>query len=165
MHTLEFSDLILPALLPHLRKRGNHICTPRSSGAALVTAEAVDFIVGQGNVAASSGMAVEASLPRLAARLARSIASCALVGLTGGMLPGVVGGLLADLHRGARDQVLTECGAVTYACAITANYATGIAATLALGWRGALVFGVAVNRQTKVWSARIIRRTNWLTRL
>ena len=34
------------------------------------------------------------------------------------------------LHRGARDQVLTECGAVTYACAITANYATGIAAPL-----------------------------------
>ena len=59
------------------------------------------------------------------------------------MLPGIVGGLLADLHRGARDQVFTECGAVTYACAITANLATGVAAEFAFGWRGGLLFGVA----------------------
>jgi fucose permease len=72
-----------------------------------------------------------------------SIAGCALVGLTGGMLPGIIGGLLADLHRGARDQVFTECGAVTYACAITANLATGVAAAYAFGWRGALLFGAA----------------------
>src|SRR5947209_6108033 len=72
-----------------------------------------------------------------------SIAGCALVGLTGGMLPGIVGGLLADLHRGARDQAFTECGAVTYGCAITANLATGVAAGYAFGWRGALLFGVA----------------------
>src|SRR5579863_8034593 len=72
-----------------------------------------------------------------------SIAGCALVGLTGGMLPGIVGGLLADLHRGARDQVFTECAAVTYGCAITANFATGIAAGFAFGWRGGLLFGVA----------------------
>jgi fucose permease len=74
---------------------------------------------------------------------ASSIAGCALVGLTGGMLPGIVGGVLADLHRGARDQAFTECGAVTYACAITANLATGIAASFAFGWRGALLFGAA----------------------
>jgi fucose permease len=78
-----------------------------------------------------------------AGNAAYSIAGCALVGLTGGMLPGVVGGLLADLHRGARDQAFTECGAVTYACAITANLATGVAATFAFGWRGGLLFGVA----------------------
>jgi MFS family permease len=36
----------------------------------------------------------------LAGNAASSIAGCALVGLTRGMLPGVVGGLLADLHRG-----------------------------------------------------------------
>ena len=79
----------------------------------------------------------------VAGNAASSIGGCALVGLTGGMLPGIVGGLLADLHRGARDQVFTECGAVTYACAITANLATGIAAGFAFGWRGALLFGVA----------------------
>lgn len=79
----------------------------------------------------------------VAGNAASSIAGCALVGLTGGMLPGVVGGMLADLHRGARDQAFTECGAVTYACAITANLATGIAATFAFGWRGGLLFGVA----------------------
>jgi fucose permease len=79
----------------------------------------------------------------LAGNAASSIAGCALVGLTGGMLPGIIGGLLADLHRGARDQVFTECGAVTYACAITANFSTGIADAFAFGWRGALLFGVA----------------------
>jgi fucose permease len=79
----------------------------------------------------------------VAGNAASSIAGCALVGLTGGMLPGIVGGLLADLHQGARDQVFTECGAVTYACAITANLATGIAAAFAFGWRPALLFGVA----------------------
>jgi len=79
----------------------------------------------------------------MAGNAASSIAGCALVGLTGGMAPGIVAGLLADLHRGARDQVFTECGAVTYACAITANLATGVAAGFAFGWRGALLFGVA----------------------
>jgi predicted MFS family arabinose efflux permease len=71
-----------------------------------------------------------------------SIGGCALVGLTGGMLPGIVGGLLAELHKGARDQAFTECGAVTYACAITANFATGIAVAFTFGWRAALLFGV-----------------------
>ena len=79
----------------------------------------------------------------MAGNAAASIAGCALVGLTGGMLPGIVGGLLANLHWGARDQVFTECGAVTYACAIGANFATGVAVTFAFGWRGALLFGVA----------------------
>jgi fucose permease len=59
------------------------------------------------------------------------------------MLPGLVGGLLADLHHGARDQAFTECGAVTYACAITANFATGFGVASAFGWRAALLFGVA----------------------
>jgi fucose permease len=77
----------------------------------------------------------------VAGNAASSITGCALVGLTGGMLPGVVGGMLADLHRGARDQVFTECGAITYACAITANFATGVAAAFAFGWRGGLLFG------------------------
>ncbi len=76
-------------------------------------------------------------------KAAFSIAGCALVGLTGGMLPGIVGGMLADLHRDTQDQAFTECGAVTYACAITSNFATGIAAGLAFGWRGALLFGAA----------------------
>jgi fucose permease len=77
-----------------------------------------------------------------AGNAALSIAGCALVGLTGGMLPGIVGGLLADLHHGARDQAFTECGAVTYACAITANLSTGLAVAFAIGWRAALLFGV-----------------------
>jgi fucose permease len=79
----------------------------------------------------------------MAGNAAASIAGCAIVGLTGGMLPAIVGGLLANLHPGARDQVFTECGAVTYACAIAANLATGVAAGFAFGWRGALLFGAA----------------------
>jgi len=72
-----------------------------------------------------------------------SVASCALIGLTGAMIPGILGGLLAQLHGGTRDQAFAECGAVTYACAITANLAAGAAVALALGWRAAVLFGAA----------------------
>ena len=71
-----------------------------------------------------------------------SIAGCGLIGLTGGMIPGVMGGLVAQIHGGARDQAFAEAGAVTYACAISANFATGAAVALTLGWRAAMLFGV-----------------------
>jgi fucose permease len=72
-----------------------------------------------------------------------SIAACFLIGVTGAMIPAVLSGLLAQLHGGARDQAFAECGAVTYACAITANLAAGAAVVLGLGWRSAMLFGVA----------------------
>ena len=72
-----------------------------------------------------------------------SIGACALIGVTGAMIPGILGALFAQLHGGARDRVFAEAGAVTYACAITANLATGAAVALMLGWRTAMLFGAA----------------------
>jgi fucose permease len=92
----------------------------------------------------SVGGAVLGMLLLCAARTAAvSIGACALIGVTGAMMPGILAGLLAQLHRGGRDQTFAECGAVTYACAITANFATGAAVALVLGWRAALLFGAA----------------------
>ncbi len=79
----------------------------------------------------------------VARNAATSIGGCALIGVTGAMLPGILGGLLAEEAGGARDQAFVEAGAVTYACAITANLTTGAAVALALGWRAALLFGAA----------------------
>jgi len=72
-----------------------------------------------------------------------SVGGCALIGLSGGMIPGAIAGLLAQLHGGTREQAFAECGAVTYACAITANLSVGGAVALGLGWRAAMLFGVA----------------------
>jgi predicted MFS family arabinose efflux permease len=79
----------------------------------------------------------------VAPNAAVSIAACGLVGITGAMIPGVMSGLLSFLHGGARDQAFAEAGAVTYACAITANFTAGAAVALGLGWRSAMLFGVA----------------------
>ena len=79
----------------------------------------------------------------LAGGPAASLAGCALIGLAGGMIPGGIAAFLAELHGPARNQAFAECGAVTYACAIAANLATGGAAALGLGWRAAVALGVA----------------------
>lgn len=72
-----------------------------------------------------------------------SIGACAVIGVCGAMLPGILGALLAEQHGGARDRVFAEAGAVTYACAIVANLATGAAVALTLGWRAAMLLGAA----------------------
>jgi fucose permease len=72
-----------------------------------------------------------------------SVGACLLIGLTGAMIPGIVAGLLAQLHGPTRDQAYAECGAVTYACAMAANFAVAASVALGLGWRGGLVLGAA----------------------
>lgn len=72
-----------------------------------------------------------------------SVGGCLLVGLTGAMIPGIVAGLLAQLHGPARDQAYAECGAVTYVCAMTASLAVAAAVALGLGWRAALLLAAA----------------------
>lgn len=72
-----------------------------------------------------------------------SVAACALVGLSGGMLSGIIAGLLADLHPASRDQAFAECAAVTYVFAMAASLAVGAAVALGLGWRAAVVLGAA----------------------
>jgi fucose permease len=72
-----------------------------------------------------------------------SIGACLLVGLTGAMIPGIIAGLLSQLHGAHRAQAYAECGALTYACAMTAGLSMGLAVTLGLGWRAALLWGAA----------------------
>ena len=69
-----------------------------------------------------------------------SVAGCLLVGLTGAMLPGIIAGLLAQIHGPARNQAYAECGAVTYACVVASSLAAGGVIALGLGWRAALLF-------------------------
>ena len=71
-----------------------------------------------------------------------SVGACLLVGLTGAMIPGIVAGLLAQMHGPTRDQAYAECGAVTYACAMAATLAVGASVALGFGWRGGLAAGV-----------------------
>lgn len=71
-----------------------------------------------------------------------SVGACLLVGLTGAMIPGIIAGLLAQIHGPTRDQAYAECGAVTYACAMAATLAVGASVALGLGWRGGLAAGV-----------------------
>jgi predicted MFS family arabinose efflux permease len=72
-----------------------------------------------------------------------SVGGCLLVGLTGAMIPGIVAGLLARLHGPTRDQAYAECGAITYACAMVANFAVAGCVAVGLGWRGGLLLGAA----------------------
>lgn len=86
------------------------------------------------------GMALLGIAPNAGA----SIASCAVIGLTGAMLPGVVAGLLAQLHPADRDQAFAECGAMVYAFGIVATLSAGAAVAAGIGWRGALALGAAL---------------------
>ncbi len=74
-----------------------------------------------------------------------SVFGCLLVGLTGAMIPGVIAGLLAQLHSGAaRDQAYAECGAMTYACVMASSLAVGLTVAAGLNWRVALLLGVVL---------------------
>jgi fucose permease len=73
-----------------------------------------------------------------------SVGGCLLVGLTGAMIPGIIAGLLAQLHGPARDQAYAECGAVTYACVMASGLAVGATVALGLGWRAALLLGAGL---------------------
>lgn len=70
-----------------------------------------------------------------------SIGACLLVGLTGAMIPGIIAGILSSLHGEGRAQAYAECGALTYACAMTASLSVGLAVAYGLGWRAALLWG------------------------
>ena len=79
----------------------------------------------------------------LAPSVVVSVGACLLIGLTGAMIPGIIAGLLAQMHGPTRDQAYGECGAVTYACAMSGTLAVGASVALGLGWRGGLAAGVA----------------------
>ena len=70
-----------------------------------------------------------------------SIASCALIGALGALIPAVVPALLADLHGPRRNVAITEASAASYAFAMTAPLLTGLSIALFAGWRPAVLAG------------------------
>ena len=70
-----------------------------------------------------------------------SIASCALIGALGALIPAVVPALLADLHGPRRNVAITEASAASYAFAMTAPLLTGLSIALFAGWRPAVLTG------------------------
>lgn len=96
------------------------------------------FVVAVGGTIVGMGLLGVADAPAV------SIGSCLLVGLTGAMLPGIVAGLLAQLHPAGRDQAFAECGAVTYVFGIVAALAVGAAVATGFNWRTALLLGAAL---------------------
>ena len=90
------------------------------------------------------GAALGAILLCLASTAWASIAACFVLGVTGSLVPTVVPAMLADIHGRHRDRALTELSAACYAFAVTAPLAMGAALALGLGWRAALLTGVAI---------------------
>ena len=72
-----------------------------------------------------------------------SIAACGLIGLGGSLIPSIVPATLARIHGPGRDIALTEASALCYVFAIAAPLTTGLAISLALGWRAAILAGAA----------------------
>src|SRR5437667_369485 len=59
-------------------------------------------------------------------------------------IPGTVYAVLADAHGDHNDVAIAECMALCYAFAILAPLTTSLCIGLSLGWRVALLFGVAL---------------------
>jgi fucose permease len=90
------------------------------------------------------GAALGAVLLCLAAAPWASIAACFVLGAAGSLVPTVVPAMLADIHGRHRDRAITELSAACYAFAIMAPLAMGAALALDLGWRAAVLIGVAI---------------------
>jgi fucose permease len=94
-------------------------------------------VLGLGGAGATAGAALLCFAPVAWA----TIASCALIGAFGALIPAIVPALLATLHGPRRDVVLTEASAVSYAFAIMAPLAMGLSLALFAGWRPAVLLG------------------------
>ena len=73
-----------------------------------------------------------------------SLLSCFLMGLLGGLLPAIVPAVLADLHGERRAQAFAGQAIVAYAFGLAAPLAAALAIWAELGWRAAVLFGVAL---------------------
>jgi MFS family permease len=92
----------------------------------------------------AAGAASGAILLCMAPSAWASIASCALIGALGALIPAVVPALLADLHGARRHVAITEASAASYAFAMTAPLLTGLSIALFAGWRPAVLAGALV---------------------
>jgi fucose permease len=89
----------------------------------------------------AGGAAAGAILLCLAPVAWASIASCALIGGLGALIPAMVPAILSDLHGPRRDIAITEASAVSYAFAIMAPLVMGLSIALIGGWRPAVLTG------------------------
>jgi MFS family permease len=100
------------------------------------------------------GMSAGGVLLCLASAAWVSIGSCAFMGALGGLVWIVVTALLAELHGDRRNVALSEASAVAYAFGIMAPLAMGLCLSLVLGWRNAVLLGVAFGGMIVLWFAR-----------
>ena len=94
-------------------------------------------------LAGALGVSIGAVLLCIAPAAWASIGSCALIGALGGLIPGLVPTILADLHGERRDVAYAEAGAMSYAFAVLAPLAVSMCLWLGLGWRAAMLLAVA----------------------
>lgn len=100
------------------------------------------------------GAAAGALLLCLAPAAWASIPACFLLGAAGSLIPSVVPVLLAEIHGANRDRALAELSAACYAFAVTAPLAMGASLALGLGWRGAVLLGIAAGLLV-LWQGRL----------
>lgn len=92
----------------------------------------------------SAGAALAATALCLAPAAWASIAACFVMGFCGALIASVAPAMLADIHGRHRDRAIAEMGAACYAFAVLAPLAMGGSLALGLGWRGAVLAGVAL---------------------
>src|SRR5215470_14911439 len=90
------------------------------------------------------GLAGGSTLLCLAPAPWASIAACFLMGALGGLLPAIVPAVLADLHGPRRAEAYAGQAVVAYVFGLAAPLASGFAIWAGLGWRAAVLFGVAL---------------------
>ncbi len=111
-----------------------------------LTGERLIARLGQGRALAVGGLgaALGAFFLCIAPAAWASIGACLLLGLAGSLIPSVVPAMLAGIHGRNRDRALAELSAACYVFAVTAPLAVGASLALGLGWRGAVLCGIAI---------------------
>ena len=89
------------------------------------------------------GFAAAAALLCLATAAPVSVASFALLGLSGAFIPTIVFSTLADVHAERRAVAFNEAAAIASLFGIIAPILTGLCVYAGLGWRSAVLVGVA----------------------
>ena len=89
------------------------------------------------------GLAGGSTLLCLAPAPWASISACFLMGALGGLLPAIVPAVLADLHGERRAEAFAGQAIVAYAFGLAAPLLAGFAIWAELGWRAAVLAGVA----------------------
>jgi MFS family permease len=100
------------------------------------------------------GMSTGAAMLCLASAVWASIGSCALMGALGGLILIVVNAVLAELHGERRSVAYAEASAIAYAFGIVAPLAMSLCLSLSLGWRNAVLLGVAFGGIIVLWFGR-----------